>query len=127
MNDQKKRILVIDDEESLTRLLKACLEDTGRFIVQPENVPTRALETASQFHPDLILLDIMMPELDGDFLVNQFKADLRFRDIPIVFLTALATPAEVHQHRGTIGGLPILAKPVNIPEIIDCLSKQLAV
>lgn len=126
MNTVKKRILVVDDEESLTRLLKVCLEETGEFQVQAENVATHALEAARQFDPDLILLDVMMPELDGGILVNQFKESPRFKDTPIVFLTALATPAEVHQHGGVIGGLPFLAKPVNIPEVIDCLNKQLA-
>ena len=126
MNKNRKRILVVDDEESLTRLLKVCLEETGQFVVQTENIATHALEAASQFHPDLILLDVMMPEVDGGVLVNQFKESLRFKGVPIVFLTALATPAEVHQHGGLIGGLPFLAKPVDIPEVIDCLNKQLA-
>lgn len=126
MNTARKRILVVDDEESLTRLLKVCLEETGQFVVQAESVPTHALAAAGQFHPDLILLDVMMPELDGGVLVNQFKENPRFKDVPIVFLTALATPGEVHQRGGIIGGLPFLAKPVSIPEVIDCLNKQLA-
>jgi CheY-like chemotaxis protein len=126
MNTTKKRILVVDDEESLTRLLKVCLEESGRFDVQVENVATQALETARQFHPDLILLDVMMPEIDGGVLVNQFRENPRFKDVPIVFLTALTTPTEVHQRGGIIGGLPFLAKPVDIPEVIDCLNKQLA-
>lgn len=126
MNETKKRILVVDDEESQTRLLKVCLEDTGQFIVQTETVASHALETAQQFHPDLILLDVMMPEVDGGVLVNQFKENPGFKTVPIVFLTALATPAEVYQRGGIIGGLPFLAKPVNIPEVIDCLNKQLA-
>lgn len=125
MNKPKKRILVVDDEEGLTRLLKVCLEETGQFVVQTENVATHALEAAQQFGPDLILLDVMMPEVDGGVLVNQFKESPYLRNVHIVFLTALATPAEVHQRGGIIGGLPFLAKPVNIPEVVDCLNKQL--
>lgn len=127
MNTAKKRILVIDDEESLTRLLKVCLEETGQFEVQGENVATHALQAAGSFHPDLILMDVMMPDLDGAVLVNKFRDKPQFKHTPIVFLTALATPAEVHQRGGLIGGLPFLAKPVSIPEVIDCLNKQLMV
>jgi CheY-like chemotaxis protein len=126
MDHIKKRILVVDDERSVTRLLKVCLEDTDHFVVQGENVATHALDAAKEFHPDLILLDVMMPEMDGSMLASQFKEHPRFRNVPIVFLTALATPVEVHERGGVIGGLPFLAKPVDIPEVIACLNKQLA-
>ena len=126
MNKAKKRILVVDDEQSVTRLLKICLEATDQFIVQTENEATHALEAACQFRPDLILLDEWMPEIPGSVLVNHFKESQYLKDVPVVFLTALVTPAEVHQRGGIIGGVPILAKPVNIPEIVDCLHKQLA-
>ena len=122
----KKKILVIDDEENITRLLKVCLEQTDRFEVEVENEPTHAVDKARQFEPDLILLDVMMPKMDGSVLVNQFRDSPKLTKVPIVFLTALATPAEVHQHGGVIGGLPFLAKPVSIPEVIECLDKQLA-
>ena len=126
MNPSKKRILVVDDEESLTRLLKLCLEETGQFIVQSENVATHALQAAKEFQPDVILLDVMMPELDGSVLANQFKGNPRLKDVPIVFLTALATPAEVHQRGNIIGGDHFLAKPVNVHEVIDCINNELA-
>lgn len=126
MNNNKKRILVVDDDQSITRLLKVCLEGTDRFVVETENVATHAVEAARQFEPDLILLDVMMPELDGAVLVNYFKENPKLRNVPVVFLTALATPDEVHQHGGLIGGLPFIPKPVSIPEVLDCLDKQLA-
>ncbi len=126
MDHDKKRILVVDDEHSVTRLLKLCLEETDRFVVKAENVATHALAAAREFQPDLILLDVMMPDVDGSMLASQFKEHPRFKDVPIVFLTALATPSEVHEHGGLIGGAPFLAKPVDIPEVIACLNKQLA-
>jgi len=124
-NYEKKRILVVDDEQDFTGLLKVCLERTERFVVEVENVSTRALETARRFGPHLILLDVVMPEPSGDVLANRFKENPKLKNVPIVFLTALATPDEVHQHAGLIGGLPFLAKPVSIPEVINCLDKQL--
>ena len=65
MNNEKKRILLVDDEPSITRLLKLNLEQTGDYEVATENVSKAALATAEEFRPDLILLDVMMPDLDG--------------------------------------------------------------
>ena len=126
MEPIKKRILVVDDEHSVTRLLKLCLEESDRFVVKAENAGKHALAAAREFQPDLILLDVMMPDVDGGMLASQFREDPRFKDVPIVFLTALATPGEVHEHGGLIGGSPFLAKPVDIPDVIACVDKQLA-
>jgi CheY-like chemotaxis protein len=60
-----KRILVVDDEPSVTRTLKLNLEDTLRYKVRTENDATHAVAAAREFHPDLILLDVIMPGLDG--------------------------------------------------------------
>ena len=61
----KKRILLVDDEAGITRMMRRNLEATGRFEVTDINNPALALETARQFKPDLVLLDVMMPGLDG--------------------------------------------------------------
>lgn len=126
MTAQKKRILVVDDEPSITRMLKLNLEQTNEYEVLVENSPNQALQTAKAFHPDLILLDILMPGKDGGELASDFQASGRLEKVPIVFLTAAATKAEVNTHHGMIGGLPFLAKPVDIPEVIGCIKKHLS-
>lgn len=126
MNIEKKKILVVDDEPSITRLLKVNLEQTGEFIVQVENDATHAVATAIRFRPDLILLDVLMPGTDGGELAAQFQAGHSFARIPIIFLTAAATKREVNSHQGLIGGLPFLAKPVDMPEILKCIHEHLA-
>ena len=118
---EKKRILAIDDEPSITRLLKLNLEQTNEYVVRAENRAADALSAAEEFHPDLILLDVLMPGTDGGELAAMFQADPKWRAVPIVFLTAAATRREVRSRRGRIGGLPFLAKPVDLDEVLRCL------
>ena len=125
MKHAKKRILVVDDEASITRLVKLNLEQTGDYEVETENDATAALATAEEFQPDLILLDVMMPELDGGVLASRIQANPRLKKVQIVFLTAAATKGEVYQRGGKIGGLPFLAKPVDLAEVLACLKKYL--
>ena len=125
MNNEKKRILLVDDEPSITRLLKLNLEQTGDYEVATENVSKAALATAEEFRPDLILLDVMMPDLDGGDLAGKFQASPATKGVPIVFLTATVTREEVRARHGLVGGLPFLAKPVNLHEVLGCLEWQL--
>jgi len=84
----RKKILVVDDEVSLTRMLKRNLEATGRYEVCEENFGARALEAARAFGPDLIVLDVMMPDADGGEVASRLGEDPRLRDVPVIFLTA---------------------------------------
>ena len=125
MNNEKKRILVVDDEASVTRLLKLNLEQTGDYEVAAENVSQAALAAAEEFQPDLMLLDVMMPGLDGGNLASQLQTNPKLKGVPIVFLTAAVTREEVRARRGLVGGLPFLAKPVNLHEVLACLKRHL--
>lgn len=120
------RILVVDDETSFTRLLKINLESTGRYLVKVENSPRLARAAALEFHPDLVLLDVMMPDFDGGDVANQLARDPMLKAIPIVFLTAAVRHAEVDAHHGTFGGMRFLSKPVSLPDLITCLDEVLA-
>ena len=90
MNKEKKRIMVVDDEPSITRLLKLNLEQTGNYEVLAENVSRAALAAAEQFQPDLILLDLKMPGMDGRNLTTALQASPKLKRVLIVFLTASA-------------------------------------
>jgi DNA-binding response OmpR family regulator len=125
MRVDKKRVLIVDDEPAITRLLKLNLEQTNEYVVRTENSAEAALESALQFHPDLILLDVVMPGLDGGQLAGRLQAHSALKDVPIVFLTAAATKEEVASHKGLIGGLSFLAKPVDLAEVMDCLKSHL--
>ena len=117
----KKRILVVDDEPPTTRLIRLNLEQTGSYEVREENDSARAVTTAQEFRPDLILLDVIMPNLDGGDVVARLKTDAKLKHVPVVFLTATVRKTEVDTHGGIIGGFPFLAKPATARELIDCI------
>jgi DNA-binding response OmpR family regulator len=125
MKQEKKRILVVDDEVSITRLLKLNLEGTDQYVVRTENDARAALAAAEEFQPDLILLDVLMPELDGGQLASRLQASPKLEGVPIVFLTAAATKKEIYARGGKVGGLPFLAKPVDLDEVLACLKQHL--
>ena len=126
MDTEKKRILVVDDEASITRLLKLNLEQTNDYVVRGENDAKVAVAAAEEFKPHLVLLDVMMPGLDGGELASRFQANPTLKSVPIVFLTAAATKGEIYARGGKVGGFPFLAKPVQISEVVACLKQQLA-
>ena len=121
----KKRILVVDDLESDTRLLKQQLEESRKFDVHEENEPRAAVATAEKFQPDLILLDLVMPTMDGRHLAACMAASPQLKAVPIVFLTARITKEEVDAVGGRMGGYPFLAKPVAVEELIKCLQRHM--
>ena len=113
-----KRILIVDYESSFTRLLRLTLEGTGKFLVEEVNDGRKAVDVARYFKPDIIFLDVVMPEIDGGDVATRIKADPELSPVPIVFLTAIVSPKEA-SHQSDIGGFPFLAKPVSV----DTLSK----
>lgn len=115
MNTQ--RILVVDDEPGVTRSLKIYLESAGSFDVTIENRAVNALSTARRIRPDLILLDVMMPELDGGEVASRMEADPLLRGTPIIFLTAIVSNEETEGHEVTKGEQTFIAKPVDIGEL----------
>lgn len=125
MKTEKKRILVVDDQASDTRLLKLYLERTNDYVVREENNARAALSVAEQFQPHLILLDVMMPGMDGGELAACFQANAKFKAVPIVFLTAAVTKGEVKAGGGQVGGYSFLAKPVVLTEVVACLKHHL--
>jgi CheY-like chemotaxis protein len=125
MKTEKKRILAVDDQASNTRLVKLYLEQTNDYEVREENDARAALSTAEAFQPHLILLDVMMPGLDGGELAASFKASPQLKAVPIVFLTAVVTQGEVAEGRGRVGGQSFLAKPVVLLEMVACLKLHL--
>jgi two-component system OmpR family response regulator len=120
-NADKKRILVVDDRPSDSRLVKVCLERTNAYVVREENDAKAALAAAEQFHPHLILLDVMMPGEDGGELAADFQAHPELKDVPIVFLTAAVTAAEVEAGGGAMEKFTFLAKPVVLTELLACI------
>ncbi len=121
MTNAKPKILIVDDEKGFTKLTRLAMTD---FEVCEENNPMHALETARAFQPDLILLDVVMPDLDGGDVAAQIRADDALRQVPIVFLTAIVTEKET-QKQQLFGGYPFISKPVTPEKLAESIRKHL--
>jgi len=122
---EARRILIVDDERESTHLVKILLEKIGRYCVLEENDAANAHQSARDFRPDLILLDIMMPQRDGGDVAAEIEADPVLQRTPIIFLTALVTKAEAAKAGFHVQGHPVVAKPVNISELIKRIEENL--
>src|SRR5207245_11115470 len=121
---EKRRILIIEDDRKSTNLVKILLEKAGSYLVLEENDATKAHQSARNFRPDVILLDIMMPKTDSAEVAAQIEADPELQGTPIIFLTALVTRPETNTGL-RIEGHRSLAKPINIPQLIDHIEESL--
>lgn len=121
----KKRILIVDDEVSFARMVKLNLEKAGAFEVRTENKASYALAAAREFKPDLIILDVIMPTMDGGDVSNQIKRDRLLKHTPIIFLTATVSKREAGDGGLNSGGSLFLAKPVSVETLIARINEHL--
>ena len=118
-----KKILVIDNEIEFATMVKLNLEQTDTFEVKVETKGALAVDTAKVFEPDLIFLDVLMPDMEGGAVLHEIKQIPKLKGIPVVFLTALVDDKEVSSQDGFIGGQAYLAKPVTTEKLLDCINK----
>lgn len=122
----KKKILIVDDDATLASEAKLTLEETGRFDVHYETKAACALKAAQMYKPDLILMDLLMPDMSGAEVSHQLRQDPKTTEIPIVFFTVLVSREEVLENSKMIGGHYFIAKPSTADEIIECIDRALA-
>jgi CheY-like chemotaxis protein len=122
---KRKKILLIDDEEDFCFFIKLNLEKTGRYEVLTSTNGSTGLIIASKELPDLILLDIIMPEMNGGQVAGLLLDNPKTKDIPVLFITAIATRREVQSQEGVIGGRKFIAKPVTPDELMAKLDAVL--
>lgn len=121
----KKKVLIVDDEENLSRAMKLNLEDAGAYEVRTENRGTKALEAVHEFHPDLVILDVIMPDMDGADVEKQFEKDEIAKKVPIIFLTTIATKDDTKDRGTMIGGRFVIAKSISIDTLIESIEERL--
>ena len=121
----KKRILVVDDEPDFTNLLKLTLESHGYYEVREENDAEAARAAAREFDPDLVVLDIMMPQLDGSEVAAALKQDPMTREVPVIFLTALVSREDAPMGTCSSGGQTFLPKNIRIEKLIACIEDKI--
>ena len=121
----KRRILFIDDEEAILRWLKLALERTGEYEVMTESQSQLAMRTVRQFKPEMVFVDINMPEKDGSSIAFEIRENPDFAKVPIVFLTGAVSNEEVEKSGGEIGGQLFLAKPIDMKKLVACIQQCL--
>ncbi|MBM3862131.1 MAG: response regulator [Verrucomicrobia bacterium] len=121
----KRRILVVDDEVGFTKLLKLNLEKDGQYEVRIENDGVKAVDSAREFQPDLILLDIIMPEKDGGEVLADLQREPSLKNVRVLFLTATVSIKGVEQRDGTIRGMPFVGKPVEPKRLVKRIEEIL--
>ena len=124
INRSDYKILVVDDVVSNVLLLKILLTNE-KFQVLTANNGNSCIETAKREHPDLILLDVMMPDISGFDTAVILKKEKETADIPIIFLTALNSPADL-VHGFQVGANDFLTKPFNKEELVMRVMHQIS-
>ena len=118
------RILAVDDEVNIVRLIKVNLERHG-FTVETANNGLEALNKIKESRPDMLVSDVMMPEMDGFELLSSIRRDPLLMDLPVIMLTAKAQDANVMEGY-TRGADMYLTKPFNPMELVTFVKRILA-
>ncbi|MFV1994277.1 MAG: response regulator [Verrucomicrobiales bacterium] len=121
------KIMLVDDEVGFTNLLRMNLEKAGTFEVAVENDASNALKSIRDFEPDVLLLDVVMPGMDGGDIVAQLRMDPRLKTLPIIMLTALISKDEISSDAvAQSENLVMIAKPVNMEMLQRVIEEALA-
>lgn len=124
---QLPKILLVDDEEDFCFFAKGHLELTGKFEVRTVYNGKDGLREARAFEPDLILLDIVLPDMSGDEVATALIEDRATRNIPLAFLTALAPngPEDKGSSLQNIGGRYFIGKPISKDRLLEAIETML--
>ena len=113
-----QRICYVEDDEDIQRIVRMSLERVGKMTVALVSDPTRAIETIAEFRPDLVMLDWMMPVMDGPTLFRQMKLRPETAQLPVVFITAKASQRDLDELKslGAAGTISKPFSPKDLPE-----------
>ncbi len=105
-----KRILLVEDEPDIQEVARLAMEAVGGFSVEICSSGSETLKKAPVFAPDLIILDVMMPEMDGPDTLRAIREVPEIASIPVIFMTAKAQPQELRRYK-EMGILDVISKP----------------
>ena len=121
------RICYVEDDEDIQRIVRMSLERVGKMTVEVVGDPTLAIEAITGFRPDLVMLDWMMPKMDGPTLFKQMKLRPETASLPVVFITAKASQRELDELTvlGAAGTISKPFSPKDLPEQLRAIWKKL--
>jgi CheY-like chemotaxis protein len=105
-----KKVLMVDDDQSIRRICQVCLTSVGKWEVFLAESGFAGLELARKEKPDVILLDVMMPGMDGPTTLLKLREDEQLKHIPVILMTAKVQPQEVEQYT-RLGASGVISKP----------------
>lgn len=114
------RICYVEDDEDIQRIVRLSLERVGKMTVEVVGDPTMAIEAIAAFKPDLVMLDWMMPKLDGPALFRQMQMRPETSAIPVVFITAKASERDLDELMA-MGVAATISKPFSPKDLPDQL------
>jgi len=120
INIASAKILVVDDEPEITEIVQTFLHEAG-YQVMVENTPQKAIEIDRNFQPDIILLDIMMPDVDGYDLCKALKSDPQFAATPLIFLTGKDRTDDMGRSFKA-GGDMFIKKPFSCERLLEIIN-----
>jgi len=115
-----EKILYVEDDEDIQRIVRMSLERVGKMAVDIVSNPTQAIERMKTFQPDLVMLDWMMPEMDGPTLFRKMQEDPEVAALPVIFITAKASPRELEE-LVRLGAKGTISKPFSPKDLPDQL------
>lgn len=121
-----QKIMLVEDDPDIQMIARMALECVGGFTVALSDSGGQALETAPTFGPDLILMDVMMPGMDGPTVLKALRKRKETAGTPVIFMTAKVQNREVAQYRemGALGVIPKPFDPMNLPSVIRKLWEE---
>ena len=123
-HNERPRVLIVDNNSQFARGARLLLDQSGKYVACTVIDPRRALETARSFKPDLVLVDLIMPQADGMEVAAQIESDWALHGVPIVFLTSLITAEEAKDGR-RVYGHRILSKPAGNSDLFELIEQNL--
>lgn len=121
---EKRKVMILDDEEYFLKIIKINLEKTGRYEVRTLQDARNVISQINSFNPDVILLDILMPRVDGVEVCKMLNADPVGSKIPVIVLSALDTDKD-RLMMYKLGVVDFLSKPIEKDELISKIEKAL--
>lgn len=121
------RICYVEDDPDIQRIVRMSLERIGKMTVEVVGDSTRAVETIIAFKPDLVMLDWMMPVMDGPAVLRKIRELAELKDLPVVFITAKASQRELDELRamGAVGTISKPFSPKDLPDQLRAIWKGL--
>lgn len=116
------KILYVEDEADIQAIAKIALENVGGFNLKICSSGQEAIEHGPAFKPDLILLDVMMPGMDGPTTLDELRKLPELQSTPVMFMTAKVQPQEI-EHFKSLGAVEVIAKPFDPMKLADTIKR----